>query len=124
MSFELNRKLAARRDPLPTTAEIDAVTADIIRGAFETVCRFPEVAFPPGASRAPAIGPARRALEAFWRELEPLLPAAIEGTTCRILRCARDLARRRGRTDGERSEEVLGGACHGRKLPSPAGPRI
>src|SRR5690606_3161310 len=38
MSFELNRKLAARREPLPTTAEIDQVTADIIRGAFETVC--------------------------------------------------------------------------------------
>ncbi|MFM5930644.1 MAG: hydantoinase B/oxoprolinase family protein [Novosphingobium sp.] len=38
MSFELNRKLAARREPLPTAAEIDSVTADIIRGAFETVC--------------------------------------------------------------------------------------
>lgn len=38
MSFELNRQLAARRDPLPTGAVIDAVTADIIRGAFETVC--------------------------------------------------------------------------------------
>src|SRR5260221_6939046 len=38
MSFELNRKLAARRDPLPTSANIDPVTADIIRGAFETVC--------------------------------------------------------------------------------------
>lgn len=38
MSYELNRRLAARRDPLPTTARIDAVTADIIRGAFETVC--------------------------------------------------------------------------------------
>ena len=38
MSFELNRKLAARRAPLPTSAEIDPVTADIIRGAFETVC--------------------------------------------------------------------------------------
>ena len=38
MSFELNRKLAARRAPLPTGAGIDAVTAEIIRGAFETVC--------------------------------------------------------------------------------------
>ena len=37
MSYELNHKLAARRDPLPTTATIDPVTADIIRGAFETV---------------------------------------------------------------------------------------
>ncbi len=38
MSFELNKKLAAKRDPLPTTATIDPVTASIIRGAFETVC--------------------------------------------------------------------------------------
>jgi N-methylhydantoinase B len=38
MSFELNRKLAARRDPLPTAATVDSVTAGIIRGAFETVC--------------------------------------------------------------------------------------
>ncbi|PNU06387.1 hydantoinase B/oxoprolinase family protein [Novosphingobium guangzhouense] len=38
MSYELNRALAARRAPLPTDAHVDAVTADIIRGAFETVC--------------------------------------------------------------------------------------
>lgn len=38
MSFELNRKLAARRAPLPTSATVDPVTAGIIRGAFETVC--------------------------------------------------------------------------------------
>jgi N-methylhydantoinase B len=38
MSFELNKKLAAKRDPLPTTATLDPVTASIIRGAFETVC--------------------------------------------------------------------------------------
>lgn len=38
MSFELNRRLAARREPLPTSVNIDPVTADIIRGAFETVC--------------------------------------------------------------------------------------
>lgn len=38
MSFELNRQLAARRPPLPSTATVDPVTAAIIRGAFETVC--------------------------------------------------------------------------------------
>ena len=38
MSFELNRKLAAKRAPLPTAASVDPVTAGIIRGAFETVC--------------------------------------------------------------------------------------
>lgn len=38
MSFELNKKLAAKRDPLPTSATVDPVTASIIRGALETVC--------------------------------------------------------------------------------------
>ena len=38
MSFELNKRLAAKRAPLPTAARIDPVTAGIIRGAFETVC--------------------------------------------------------------------------------------
>lgn len=38
MSFELNRRLAARREPLATPATVDPVTASIIRGALETVC--------------------------------------------------------------------------------------
>lgn len=38
MSFELNRRLAARREQLPTSATMDPVTAGIIRGALETVC--------------------------------------------------------------------------------------
>ena len=38
MTFELNRRLAARRPPLPTSANIDPVTASIIRGAIDTVC--------------------------------------------------------------------------------------
>ena len=37
MTFELNRRLAARREPLPTKAAVDVVTASIIRGAFDTV---------------------------------------------------------------------------------------
>jgi N-methylhydantoinase B len=38
MSFEVNRRLVAPRPPVPTTASIDAVTAGILRGAFETTC--------------------------------------------------------------------------------------
>jgi N-methylhydantoinase B len=38
MSFELNNKLAAKREPLATKSAVDPVTASIIRGAFETVC--------------------------------------------------------------------------------------
>jgi N-methylhydantoinase B len=44
MSFELNWKLAAKRPPLVTSANIDAVTASIIRGALETAC-FESAAF-------------------------------------------------------------------------------
>ncbi len=54
MSYELNRKLAARRDPLATSASIDAVTADIIRGAFETVC-FESATFLGRAASSPII---------------------------------------------------------------------
>ena len=38
MSYELNRKLAAKRPPLPTSANVDPVTASIIRGGMETIC--------------------------------------------------------------------------------------
>ncbi len=38
MSYEVNRRLAAYREPLPTTAQVDSVTAGIVRGAFETIC--------------------------------------------------------------------------------------
>jgi N-methylhydantoinase B len=38
VSFEINRRLVARRPPLLTSAEVDPVTAGIVRGAFETIC--------------------------------------------------------------------------------------
>lgn len=38
MSYELNRQLSARKPPLPTRANIDSVSATIIRGALETIC--------------------------------------------------------------------------------------
>jgi len=38
MSYEINRRLTARRPPLPTRAAIDPVTAGIVRGAMETIC--------------------------------------------------------------------------------------
>ena len=53
MSFEVNRRLSARRPALPTAAEIDPVTAGIIRGAFETICY--EVATHLGRSASSAI---------------------------------------------------------------------
>jgi N-methylhydantoinase B len=53
VSFEVNRRLAAARPPLPTRAEIDPVSAGIIRGAFETICY--EVATHLGRSASSAI---------------------------------------------------------------------
>jgi len=53
MSYEVNRRLAARRPPLATEASIDAVSAGIIRGAFETICY--EVATHLGRSASSAI---------------------------------------------------------------------
>ncbi|MCB1687265.1 MAG: hydantoinase B/oxoprolinase family protein [Halioglobus sp.] len=38
MSYELNRRLAAKREPLQTATTVDPVTASIIRGGMETVC--------------------------------------------------------------------------------------
>ncbi len=38
MSYEVNRRLVAPRPPLPTGAELDPVTAGIVRGALETTC--------------------------------------------------------------------------------------
>ena len=38
MTFALRRKLAERPEPLRCNTQIDPVVADIIRGAFETVC--------------------------------------------------------------------------------------
>jgi N-methylhydantoinase B len=57
MSFEVNRRLAARRPPLAGLpggdADIDPVTAGIIRGAYETICY--EVATHLGRSASSAI---------------------------------------------------------------------
>jgi len=51
--FETNRRLAAPRPPLPSAAQVDPVTAGIIRGAFETICY--EVATHLGRSASSAI---------------------------------------------------------------------
>lgn len=53
MSFERNRRLAARRPPLGARAEVDPITAGILRGSFETICY--EVATHLGRSASSAI---------------------------------------------------------------------
>jgi len=53
MSFERNKRLSKRRSALEATADIDGVTAGIVRGAFETTCY--EVATHLGRSASSAI---------------------------------------------------------------------
>ena len=53
MSFERNKRLSERRSPVASTAEMDGVTAGIVRGAFETTCY--EVATHLGRSASSAI---------------------------------------------------------------------
>ncbi|MDJ0788550.1 MAG: hydantoinase B/oxoprolinase family protein [Myxococcota bacterium] len=53
MSYERNRRLVARRDPIGVDVPIDPVSAGIIRGAFETICY--EVATHLGRSASSAI---------------------------------------------------------------------
>ncbi|NQX88506.1 MAG: hydantoinase B/oxoprolinase family protein [Halioglobus sp.] len=38
MSYEVNRRLAARRPAMTTSTTVDPVTAHIVHGAFETIC--------------------------------------------------------------------------------------
>jgi ATP-dependent helicase/nuclease subunit A len=97
--WERERARGARR--LGELADAGLTPADL-DPAFAIVCRFPEVAFPAGSGRPPALGPARRALDRFWAALEPLLPEPIPpGTTCKLLQRVRGLAGRRrvGRLD-------------------------
>lgn len=57
--------------------------------AFETVCTFSDVTFPPGNGQAPDPAPARRALVQFWKRLEPELPPISPDTTCPVQKAAR-----------------------------------
>jgi ATP-dependent helicase/nuclease subunit A len=75
--------------------------------AFATVCRFPEVAFPPGEAPMPDPAPARRALERFWQRLERLLPRPLpRATTCEVQRRVRELRGRLRVADLARASEL------------------
>ena len=82
------------------------MTARDLDQAFATVSMFADVAFPPGDGRAPDPAPAWRALEAFWKKLEPLLPPIEAKTTCRVQRAARTF-RGRWRVADRRRAAVL-----------------
>jgi ATP-dependent helicase/nuclease subunit A len=56
--------------------------------AFATICMNDDVVFPPGDAKRPDPMAARKALEAFWKELQKHMPAAVPGVTCTILKAA------------------------------------
>jgi ATP-dependent helicase/nuclease subunit A len=69
-------------------AEVRAAELD---GAFETVCRYPDADFPPGAGEMPAVAWAWQEVDSFWHQLDALLPKEIiEETTCEIQQRARE----------------------------------
>lgn len=69
-------------------------------GAFATICLNEDVEFPAGDADCPDPTAARKALEAFWKQLQRHLPPAIDpATTCPIQKAAREF---RGQIDVSR----------------------
>jgi ATP-dependent helicase/nuclease subunit A len=100
------RERAAGSPAFAALLEADLAPKDL-DDAFATVCRFPEVAFPPGDAPMPDPAPARRALERFWKRLEPLLPRRLPpGTTCGVQQRARELRGRLRVADLARPAEL------------------
>jgi len=84
----LDRERATGSPRLRELFETGMTAADL-DAAFGTVCTLNDVTFPPGDGEAPDPAPAGRALEMFWRALEPLLPPIAAATSCRVQRAAR-----------------------------------
>jgi ATP-dependent helicase/nuclease subunit A len=58
--------------------------------AFEKLCTFADVTFPPGDTEAPDPAPAWAALDRFWKALSALLPDPIApDTSCKVQKAAR-----------------------------------
>jgi len=58
--------------------------------AFEKLCTFADVAFPPGDGEAPDPAPGWATLDRFWKALSALLPDPIApDTTCKVQKAAR-----------------------------------
>ncbi len=75
-----------------TLAELEScgIKANDLDGAFERVCTFSDVVFPPGDGKMPDIAAPRKALEKFWRTLQAELPAYESRTTCAVQKTAQE----------------------------------
>jgi ATP-dependent helicase/nuclease subunit A len=77
--------------------------------AFETVCLYEDVTFPPGDAAMPDAAPVWPRLEAFWREIERRLPEPMDPESkCKTQERARAFSRAwRAAARGDRSPALL-----------------
>jgi ATP-dependent helicase/nuclease subunit A len=77
-------------DPLILELLDAGIRASDLDRAFDTVCLYEEVSFPPGEGTCPEASAAWNALDMFWAAMVKTLPRQIpEGTTCRTQQVAR-----------------------------------
>jgi ATP-dependent helicase/nuclease subunit A len=85
----------ARGSAALTELEGCGIRATDLDSAFDRVCTFSDVAFPPGDGKMPDIAAARAALDHFWAALQAELPPHDADTTCKLQIAAEEFRRRR-----------------------------
>ena len=81
---------AAKADPIVAELHEAGIKPKDLDGAFETVCLYEEVEFPPGDAMRPDTAVAFKALDAFWAAMCRKLPPTIaQDTTCKTQQVAR-----------------------------------
>jgi ATP-dependent helicase/nuclease subunit A len=81
---------AAKADPIVRELRDAGIKPKDLDGAFETICLYEEVEFPPGDAARPDMAAGFKALDAFWATMQGKLPATIApDTTCRTQKAAR-----------------------------------
>jgi ATP-dependent helicase/nuclease subunit A len=86
--FITNARSAGDHDMLDLLAT--GVRPTHLESAFAIICGNDDVEFPAGDASCPDPGPASKALETFWANIEKLLPEKLEDeTTCKIQKAAR-----------------------------------
>src|SRR5262245_28801643 len=106
------RAQARGRGDADVLALLDAnITAKKLDKAFETICLYEDVQFPPGNAEMPDVDAAWNALETFWTKLQTLLPVPMPAeteTTCQTQKRSIRFERQwRGFQRGERDAKLL-----------------
>jgi ATP-dependent helicase/nuclease subunit A len=82
--------MAARIDPVVGQLREAGITPKDLDRAFETVCLYEEVEFPPGSAERPDTSAGFKSLDTFWAEMLRKLPATIaQDSSCRTQKAAR-----------------------------------